>query len=75
LAGESAPEQEIRDRTAAEILERAANLYREEGWSSRIEMAITHSNHEKLRPLMEEIAYALSPGIAYEGSPRLQCNN
>ena len=64
LTGKSAPEQEIRDRTAREILERAENLYRQGHWSSRIEMAIAQSDHAKLRPLLEEIAYALSPGTA-----------
>ncbi|WP_323034155.1 hypothetical protein [Pararhodobacter sp.] len=64
LTGKSAPEQEIRDRTAREILERAENLYRQGHWSSRIEMAIAQSDHAKLRPLLEEIAFALSPGTA-----------
>lgn len=64
LTGKSALEQEIRDRTAREILERAANLYRQGHWSSRIEMAIAQSDHAKLRPLLEEIASALSPGTA-----------
>jgi len=64
LTGKSALEQEIRDRTAREILERAANLYRQGHWSSRIEMAIAQSDHAKLRPLLEEIAFALSPGTA-----------
>ena len=60
LTGKSAPEQEIRDRTARDILERAANLYRQGHWSSRIEMAIAQSDHVKLRPFLEEIAFALS---------------
>jgi hypothetical protein len=64
LIGKSAPEQEIRDQTAREILERAANLCRQGHWSSRIEMAIAQSDHAKLRPLLEEIAFALSPGTA-----------
>ncbi|MEB1846793.1 hypothetical protein VDR43_09195 [Xanthomonas campestris pv. campestris] len=64
LTGKSAPEQEIRDRTAREIIERAENLYRQGHWSSRIEMAIAQSDHAKLRPLLEEIAFALSPGTA-----------
>lgn len=64
LTGMSAPEQEIRDRAAGEILERAANLYGQGHWSSRIEMAIAQSDHAKLRPLLEEIAFALSPGTA-----------
>lgn len=66
LVGESAPGQEIRDRTAREIRERAANLYREGHRSSHIDMAIGQSDHAKLRPLLEEIACALSPQIAHE---------
>ena len=62
LGGESAPEQEIRDRTAREVLEHVANLYRHGHWASRIEMAIAQSDHEKLLPLLEEIAGLLSPG-------------
>lgn len=65
LAGESAPDQEIRDRTSREIRERAANLYRQGHWSSHIDMAIGQSDHAKLRPLLEEIACALSPQIAH----------
>lgn len=65
LAGESAPEREIRDRTAREIRKRAINLDRQGHWSSRIEMEIAQSDHTKLRSLMEEIAYALSPDTAH----------
>lgn len=61
LSCESAPDQEIRDRTASAIRERAVTLYREGHKSSRIEMAIAQANHEKLRPLLEEIASLLSP--------------
>lgn len=64
LSRDSAPAQEIRDRAAREILERAASLYRDGHWSSRIDMAIARSEHEKLRPLLEEIAGLLSPGMA-----------
>lgn len=65
LSGGSAPEQEIRDRAARDILERAENLYGQGHWSSRIEMAIAQADHEKLHPLLEEIAGALSPGTAH----------
>lgn len=65
LSGESAPEQEIRDRAAKEIRERAAALYRDRHRSSRIEMGIAHADHEKLRPLLEGIAEILSPAIAH----------
>jgi hypothetical protein len=66
LTGESAPEKEIRDRTARGILERAENLHRQGHWSSRIQMAIDQSDHAKLRPLLERIAFALSPGMAQQ---------
>jgi len=66
LTGTSAPEQEIRDRTAREILGRVANLYRQGHWSSRIEMAIAQSDHAKLGPLLREIAGLLSPGMAHQ---------
>ncbi|WP_205588117.1 hypothetical protein, partial [Pseudomonas aeruginosa] len=42
----------------------SGNMYRQGHWSSRIEMAIAQSDHAKLRPLLEEIAFALSPGTA-----------
>jgi hypothetical protein len=65
LSGDAAPAQEIRDRAAREILERATNLYRNGHWSSKIDMAIDRADHQKLRPLLEEIAGLLSPGIAH----------
>jgi hypothetical protein len=66
LASKSAPDQEIRDRTARKIFERAANLYRQGHWSSRIEMAMTQSDHANLRQLLEGIASLLSPGMAHQ---------
>jgi len=66
LSRESAPVQEIRSRAAREILECAESLYRHEHWSSRIDMAIARSDHEKLRPLLEDIAEMLSPGMVYQ---------
>ncbi len=66
LSRQSAPAQEIRDRAAREILERAESLYRQGHWSSRIDMAIDRSDHDKLRPLLEEIAGLLSPGMAQQ---------
>lgn len=53
---ESGVEQEIRHRAATEILERAETLYQRGHWSSRIDMAIEQSDHEKLRPLLEDVA-------------------
>jgi|GEM_PF-618649 len=61
LEKEGAPNQEIRDRTARDIRQRAATLYREGHWSSRIENAMIQVNHEKLRSLLEDIANLLSP--------------
>ncbi len=60
LTGKSAPEREIRVRTAKEILACAANLHRQGNWLSRIEIAIAQSDHAKLRPLLEEIAGLLA---------------
>lgn len=60
LTGASAPEQDIRDRTAREILDRVANLHRNGHWSSQIEIEIAKSDHVKLRQILEEIAFALS---------------
>ena len=62
LSGEGAPSQEIRDRAARGIVERSASLYRDGHWSSRIDMAVAQADHQKLRPLLEEIAGLLSPG-------------
>lgn len=62
MSGESAPVQEIRNRAARDILKRAATLYRQGHWTSRIDIAIAQADHQKLRPLLEEIAGLLSPG-------------
>lgn len=66
LSGDAAPAQEIRDRAARRIGERAANLHRHGHWSSQIDMAIARSDHEKLRHLLEDIAHLLSPGMAHQ---------
>lgn len=63
LSRESAVTKEIRDRAARAILERVESLYRHGHWSSRIDMAITQSDHKRLRPLLEDIAELLSPGM------------
>ena len=66
LSKDSAPEQGIRDRAARGIRERTATLYRQgRHWTSRIDMAIDQSDHQKLRLLLEEIANLLSPGTAH----------
>lgn len=64
LSGEGAPSQEIRDRAARGIVQRSVSLYRDGHWSSRIDMAVARADHQKLRPLLEEIAGLLSPGTA-----------
>ena len=63
LSSQYAPEQRIRDRAAREILKCVENLYTFGYRSSWIENAITQSDHEKLRTLMQEIANMLSPSI------------
>ncbi|MGL6160202.1 hypothetical protein [Microbulbifer sp.] len=60
LSDEAASAQETRDRAARGILERAENLNRDGHWPSRIGMAIDQAEHQKLRPLLEEIAGLLS---------------
>lgn len=60
LAGNLAPEQAVRDQTARMLLERATNLHSESRWSSPIETAVAQAERGKLRPLLEEIAFALS---------------
>lgn len=62
MSGEHTPVQEIRDRAATEILKRAETLYSQGHWTSSIDMAIAQADHQKLRPLLEEIAGLLSLG-------------
>jgi len=64
LAKDKAPNQEIRYRAAREIRERAATLYREGHWSSQIEVAMGRVDHQKLGPLLLNIANLLSPNTA-----------
>jgi len=66
LAGNSAPEKEIRNYAAKQLLERVANLYNNEYLACEIEIAIAKADHGKLVPLLQEIAYLLSPEIASE---------
>ena len=65
LSGSSAPTQEIRDRAARDIFERATTLYRQGDWTSSIERAIGQADHEKIRSLLEEIAGLLSSSITH----------
>lgn len=60
LEGEIAPSQEIRDRTAREIRQRAATLYGEKYSPSIIASAMSSANHEKLKSLLKDIADILS---------------
>lgn len=66
LAQTNAPDQAIRDRTAREIRERAATLYRDGHWSSGIERSMSQVDVKRLEPLLGEIANRLSPGTANE---------
>lgn len=65
LSGKSAPDRDTRDRAARGIRERAATLYSEGYWSSRLEIGIAHADHGKLCPLLEDIAQRLSPVSAH----------
>ena len=56
--------QEIRDRAARGIIAGSVSLSRGGHWSSRINMVVARADHQKLRPLLEEIAGLLSPGTA-----------
>ncbi|MBF0379838.1 MAG: hypothetical protein HQL69_02405 [Magnetococcales bacterium] len=55
------PDHDILHQTAKKILERAANLNRQGYRSSHIDRIISQSDHKKLRPFLEEIAYEISP--------------
>jgi hypothetical protein len=66
LNTEKAPEQEIRDRAARELRERAESLYNPGFELSRIHHEMCQIDHEKMRPLLQEIANLLSPGTTGE---------
>lgn len=55
------PNKELRDRAALEIRWRAASLFRNGHWSSAIENGMAQSDHQRLQPLLEEIADLISP--------------
>lgn len=55
------PDKELRGRAALEIRGRAASLDRSDHWSSAIEHGMAQVDHEKLQPLLEEIADLISP--------------
>ena len=56
VSGESAPAQEIRDRTAKRILEQADYRRSQRYGRSSLDRAIAQSDYETLRPLLQEIA-------------------
>jgi hypothetical protein len=66
LNTEKAPEQEIRDNAARKLRERSESLYNLGFELSRIHHAMYQIDHEKMRPLLQEIANLLSPGTAGE---------
>lgn len=55
------PNKDLRDRAALEIRGRAASLFRNGHSSSAIEHGIRQSDHQRLQPLLEEIADLISP--------------
>jgi hypothetical protein len=66
LAGQEAPDQEIRDRAARELRRQAATIHRKEFELSRINRAMAQIDPAKLRPLLNEVADLVSPGTAKE---------
>lgn len=54
-------DQEIRDRAARDIRERAETLFRQAHTSSHIDRAIEVADHTALQPLLKNIANLLSP--------------
>ena len=61
LQDDRAPEQDVRERAARGISERAESLPVRGHWSSRIEAAVAQSDYATLAPLLNEIANILSP--------------
>lgn len=55
------PNKELRDSAALKIRGRAASLYHNSHWSSAIEHGMAQSDHQRLQPLLEEIADIISP--------------
>ena len=67
LSKESAPTDQIRERTAGNISKRANTLYQRGHWSSSIERSIDQVDHENLQHLLKEIAALLSPDASQDG--------
>ena len=70
LSGDSAPNQEIRDRTAQQIRHRVAPSHSSEEYfhlqidsHSQIEKSMREADQGKLRPILKDIAEMLSPSV------------
>jgi hypothetical protein len=61
MAAGGLPNKELRDRAAWKVRGRAGSLYRNGHWSSAIENGMAQSDHQRLQPLLEEIADIISP--------------
>jgi hypothetical protein len=66
LSSRDAPNSEIRDRTAREIRERAASLFRQGHRASRIESEMRRADQAAMKLLLEELANLLSPNTRDE---------
>ena len=70
LAAGGLLDQEVRDRAAREIRGRAATLYRQGHWASKIEQEMWQLDVQILQPLLEELADLISPETAGEAVDR-----
>lgn len=64
VQADGAPQQDVLDHAARGIRDRADRLPARGYWLSRIELAISETDHRTLAPLLEEIAGMLSPRAA-----------
>lgn len=64
LAGPSVPSKELRDRAAAELVERAGSLPGDGLFVSPVERAITRVDRGRLRLLLLDLAKLLAPEVA-----------
>ena len=67
LSDEAAPDQQLRDRAARELTKIADNPYEISHRLSRIDRGMTDVAHQKLAPVLREIASLLSTDIAEKG--------
>jgi hypothetical protein len=63
LSGKFAPVQEIREKVAKRILEYVTSSNREQYRGSKIDMTIDQVEHQKLQPLLQEIATLLTSNL------------